>query len=424
MSPNAFLVVLMCTFASVLSNAVEASWVDVVSNNYEEHTAFSHVSTFPHVTLLSLRHILKTGITKRYFTVSKSQRGPLLLDEDISVYNVPEEYLDHSLSPTQLLDLVLKNGGTFVLLDAEGFTVEWNDMVSECMSRTRCPCGLSIYVTAAHVRGVEPHFDTMDVVAIQSLGTKEWSLYDPPIVAHPTQKQHVNKLRETKLSKKSAANYTLGTAGDMLYVPRGVAHNTSCLSNEPCVHLSLGIECPLGVTWEKYFHDTIQCSQDDNAWMCSMMHILVDVLALTNPSLRRAAFHIAGNDQSLRVLNAIRRDIKSFLEIPERIRTALTKYSVDSLVPITSHLSPLFQEGNSLTQDLENILKGARSADWNEIAPAMRMRFDNLINLAKEDIQSGGVQDWARIRTTNNTIDPRRNEWFRLNVDKNKRDEL
>jgi hypothetical protein len=87
---------------------------------------------------------------------------------------------------------------------------------------------------------VEAHIDDMDVIAIQSSGSKTWQV-ESSAVPFPE-----GPIRRLDASHRLPAKYrrpetiTL-QADDVLYVPRGVIHNTSS-GSEASIHLSVGIE--------------------------------------------------------------------------------------------------------------------------------------------------------------------------------------
>jgi hypothetical protein len=120
--------------------------------------------------------------------------------------------------------------------------------------------GISLYYTPPNAQStVPPHIDTMDVVALQVEGCKEWSLRVPHVdsflppksVVLPLSRDHVHvALRGANIP--TSATVTL-CPGDVLYLPRGIIHNTTtrpATSNRggggqgdgSSLHISIGIE--------------------------------------------------------------------------------------------------------------------------------------------------------------------------------------
>ena len=87
--------------------------------------------------------------------------------------------------------------------------------------------------------GVGPHFDYYDVFLIQVSGEREWQLGQQCNEASPLQNN-----AEVKLLKDFNTQTTCQvTAGDMLYIPAGVAHWGTALSDH-CITLSVGFRAP------------------------------------------------------------------------------------------------------------------------------------------------------------------------------------
>lgn len=87
--------------------------------------------------------------------------------------------------------------------------------------------------------GVGPHFDYYDVFLIQTSGTREWKIgqtcsSSSKLRDHPDLKL----LQEFNESEKHVLN-----AGDVLYIPAGVAHWGTALS-EDCITASVGFRAP------------------------------------------------------------------------------------------------------------------------------------------------------------------------------------
>jgi len=87
--------------------------------------------------------------------------------------------------------------------------------------------------------GVGPHFDYYDVFLIQASGTREWQLGQ--------QCNQDTKLQNNTYVKLLAEFNTQEThnvkAGDMLYIPAGLAHwGTAC--SDDCITLSVGFRAP------------------------------------------------------------------------------------------------------------------------------------------------------------------------------------
>jgi len=94
----------------------------------------------------------------------------------------------------------------------------------------------NIYLTPPRSQGFQPHWDTHDVFVMQVEGSKQWRIYgggpDTPLASQKFDPdQHEPGAVE--------AEFTL-TAGDVLYIPRGVMHAAES-GNEASLHITLGL---------------------------------------------------------------------------------------------------------------------------------------------------------------------------------------
>lgn len=128
--------------------------------------------------------------------------------------------------------------------------------------------GVSLYYTPPRCASTVPaHIDTMDVLAIQLAGCKRWTLTAPhvnyflpptPVILPLSREHYRSTARELKQQSQRRAASSVDVdlcAGDVLYVPRGIIHNTSTVvvptdgseSSHPqwgrgSLHISVGIE--------------------------------------------------------------------------------------------------------------------------------------------------------------------------------------
>lgn len=92
----------------------------------------------------------------------------------------------------------------------------------------------SLFLNPPDCACFRPHFDGIDVLAIQVVGSKCWKLGEPQVLL--ASKNHVLAVEQEFLTPYEV---TL-EAGDLLYVPRGVAHAVSTVSSHS-LHISFGI---------------------------------------------------------------------------------------------------------------------------------------------------------------------------------------
>lgn len=95
------------------------------------------------------------------------------------------------------------------------------------------------YMTPANAKGFSTHFDTHDVVVLQTHGEKEWSVFQPPreVPKYPLAKwqdQPVEILEQTHLADLCLQR------GDTLYLPRGYPHRARSRESTS-IHVTFGL---------------------------------------------------------------------------------------------------------------------------------------------------------------------------------------
>ncbi len=120
----------------------------------------------------------------------------------------------------------------------------------------------NIYMTQAQSQGFRAHYDDHDVIVLQIAGTKEWRFYDTPIELPLTSQAY----DPGQVQVGEETDRFLLQPGDMLYVPRGLAHD-AVATGEPSLHITTGLMCR---TWADVLVEA------------------VNIMAHRDPSLRHA----------------------------------------------------------------------------------------------------------------------------------------
>ena len=102
----------------------------------------------------------------------------------------------------------------------------------------------NIYLTPPHAQGFKPHWDTHDVFVLQVEGSKRWRLYDGGRLAPLASEQFDPAVNEPG---PVSAEFTV-SAGDALYIPRGVMHAAESL-DDTSLHITLGM---IAHTWAEF----------------------------------------------------------------------------------------------------------------------------------------------------------------------------
>lgn len=95
---------------------------------------------------------------------------------------------------------------------------------------------INAYRSPAGAAGFAPHWDVHDVFVVQLEGAKRWRLYGTPLPL-PLRSQRAKDHLDDPGRPRSE---WLVTAGDALYVPRGVVHD-AIATDAPSLHLTIGL---------------------------------------------------------------------------------------------------------------------------------------------------------------------------------------
>lgn len=112
-------------------------------------------------------------------------------------------------------------------------------------------------------QGFEAHFDFMDNMVVQLVGSKLWSLYDPPLIRLPRSDQKF-KPRQAAIEQTTRREMRI-EKGEIIYIPRGVIHEARTQPKEEThgadadsppvsMHLTFGIEIDPAFTYHGLLH--------------------------------------------------------------------------------------------------------------------------------------------------------------------------
>jgi len=98
----------------------------------------------------------------------------------------------------------------------------------------------NIYLTPPGAQGFRTHFDTHDVLVLQVSGTKKWRVWGDMLMPHATRNTPWDGA--VHRADPAGARDVLLEPGDVLFVPRGVAHDASVQEgSEPSLHVTVGL---------------------------------------------------------------------------------------------------------------------------------------------------------------------------------------
>jgi len=121
------------------------------------------------------------------------------------------------------------------------------------------------YLSPGEARGLDVHYDTHDVFALQVAGTKRWEIF-APVFSDPLAFQHWSDVRSPgdpptpALAPDEAPvlDVTM-TPGDCLYLPRGFVHR-AWTTSDASLHITIGVHAR---TWFHALKDLARRAADD-----------------------------------------------------------------------------------------------------------------------------------------------------------------
>ena len=148
------------------------------------------------------------------------------------------EYVDAEdrILPLRLLELH-RQGATVVLSQAQKLFGPLNSLCGEALRTLHMRCQTNVYLSPAAKQGFNPHYDTHDVFILQVSGAKTFNFYGSSVeLPLPEENFDASKPRG-----QTADESIRLTAGDTLYIPRGRVHDAVADTDEPSLHITLGV---------------------------------------------------------------------------------------------------------------------------------------------------------------------------------------
>jgi len=145
---------------------------------------------------------------------------------------VPARFFSKSLLSS--LQAILNDGYALVVMHVNQNWPPLARLLHELEVFFLNPLDTVLFYSPPKIQGAPPHFDPYDNYILQIAGEKHWKIFNPKVVL-PLHSQ-----------LRSVSDESLGDPvaelrmrpGDLLYLPRGVIHETSC-GEEPSIHLTL-----------------------------------------------------------------------------------------------------------------------------------------------------------------------------------------
>jgi JmjC domain len=132
-----------------------------------------------------------------------------------------------------------RGGSTIRVRDLDKFDARLGLFVAEVRRRFAAGSQINLYLTPPRQPGFAPHFDITDVFIVQCLGAKAWRLYDDYSNRIDLPLMDTNWDPDRFKPSSQPPPITI-SAGDVLYVPRGVLHEAFCTDQES-MHLTISL---------------------------------------------------------------------------------------------------------------------------------------------------------------------------------------
>jgi len=190
------------------------------------------------------------------------------------------------------------------------------------------PVCVNLYMTPRGARAFGAHFDTHDVLILQVEGTKHWRIWESCIeLPLAEQKVDISEAQAGELRHELDL-----VPGDLLYIPRGVAHEARTTPGASSVHLTVAL-----YTYK---------------WV-DLLHEALDSAARRDAQLRRSlpvALSTANPERLGRELARLLRRVASAGDGDEALARLANRFIKQSAPPARGHFAAL-DEAAELAQD-------------------------------------------------------------------------
>ncbi len=155
----------------------------------------------------------------------------------------------------------LADGATLVLQALHTYWVPLGRFCADLHAVLGHPTQANAYLTPAAERGLGLHYDTHDVVVLQTAGHKRWEIFAPRFES-PLGTQHWSDVGGGEDLDDGDLTPILETVlgpGDCLYLPRGFVHRVVS-EDEASLHVTVGIHVQ---TWHHVLSDLLAAAAED-----------------------------------------------------------------------------------------------------------------------------------------------------------------
>lgn len=128
-------------------------------------------------------------------------------------------------------------GASVVLSQAQKLFPPLAQLCREVVRTLNMRCQTNVYISPAGNKGFNAHYDSHDVFILQVSGAKTFNFYPSTVeLPFPEEQFDPSRLQPSPIDESIALS-----AGDTLYIPRGVVHDAIADETAPSVHVTLGV---------------------------------------------------------------------------------------------------------------------------------------------------------------------------------------
>lgn len=145
---------------------------------------------------------------------------------------------NNKISPLRVVEQH-KLGATLVISQAHRLFDELGQLCRQIQSELQMRCQANVYLTPSDNQGFNAHYDTHDVLILQVQGPKTFNIYS----GGPELPFTDDQFDPTSIPDLTLQQSLVLTAGDTLYIPRGVVHDavTADADSGSSLHVTVGL---------------------------------------------------------------------------------------------------------------------------------------------------------------------------------------
>ena len=177
----------------------------------------------------------------------------------------------------------LADGATLVLQALHTYWVPLGRFCADLHAALGHPTQANAYLTPAAERGLGLHYDTHDVVVLQTAGHKRWEIFAPRFES-PLGSQHWSEVGGGEDLDDGDLTPVLETVlgpGDCLYLPRGFVHRVVS-EDEASLHVTVGIHVQ---TWHHVLADLLAAAAEDPVLRQALPSAVLDGREAADPAV-------------------------------------------------------------------------------------------------------------------------------------------